>query len=197
MKKSTKLFMLMFSLFVCMSCGTKTKEDVSDDSNTITTVDVSAELKKSEEVAAKRAKLEAARTEKEEQRRLAAIEQAKPSPFYKDASGKIVYYKAETDPLFVGGDSEMLKYLHDNVTYPASALERGVEGAVFVDFVIDEKGKVRDVVATDVIGEDVDQSFKDEAARVVASMPAWAPGRHHGVPVDTKFSIPITFLMAE
>lgn len=69
----------------------------------------------------------------------------------------------------------------------------GYEGTVFVDFVVDEKGRVREVVASDVVGEDVAISFKEESVRVVAAMQGWNAGRQNGKPVDTSFSIPITF----
>ena len=52
---------------------------------------------------------------------------------------------------------------------------------------------VREVVASDVIGENVDASFKEESVRVVAAMPGWIAGRQQGKGVDVSFSIPITF----
>jgi protein TonB len=65
-----------------------------------------------------------------------------------------------------------------------------------VDFVVDEKGRVREVVATDAVGEDVDLSFKEESVRVVAAMPGWKAGMQNGKAVDVSFSIPITFEIA-
>jgi TonB family protein len=88
---------------------------------------------------------------------------------------------------------ELRKYLKENLKYPAEARTKGIEGTVFVDFVIDEKGNVREVVATDVVGENVDLSLKEESVRVVASMPGWKAGLQHGKAVDASFSIPITF----
>jgi len=117
----------------------------------------------------------------------------KTTPTYKDKSGKIVYNKAEVDPSFTGGNNEMKKYLRDNLNYPKQAEDDGIEGTVFVDFVVDDRGSVREVTASDVVGEDVDLMLKNEAVRVVASMPAWVPGTQRGKAVDTRFSIPITF----
>jgi protein TonB len=116
----------------------------------------------------------------------------KTKPTYKDASGKMVYNKAEIDPSFTGGDDAMMQYLRDNINYPADAREKGIEGTVFIDFVVGDNGKVREVVVSDIVGDE-DQSLKDEAARVVSSMPTWIPGRQRGEAVDTRFSIPITF----
>lgn len=195
MKNSVKKSMLLFAslcfVMVLQNCKPKTDETTttSIDSSAI----ISADVTKNEEAIARRERIQAARVEKEEQRRLAAIEKAKASPTYKDASGKTVYHKAEIDPSFVGGNDAMRDYLHDNLKYPEQALAKGIEGTVFVDFIVDEKGAVREVVATDVVGDDIDQTLKDEAVRVVSSMPAWIAGKQHGKAVDTNFSIPISF----
>ena len=111
-------------------------------------------------MAATRAGIAKARAEKEAQRKLAIAEKAKASPTYKDADGNVVYYKAEIDPSYTGGFDELAKYLKENLKYPEAARQAGYEGTVFVDFVIDAKGRVREVVASDVIGENVDASFK-------------------------------------
>jgi TonB family protein len=87
----------------------------------------------------------------------------------------------------------MRKYLRDNLTYPEAAREKGHEGTVFVDFTVGENGKIRDVVASEIVGDNVDISFKVESVRVVAAMPGWKAGRQNGKAVDASFSIPITF----
>lgn len=184
--------MCLCFVLVLQNCKPKAEENTDSlDSSTL----VSAEAKKAEETMARRASLEKVRLEKEEQRRLAIIERAKTNSTYKDASGKVIYLKAEVDPSYVGGDEAMRDYLHANLKYPEPALQNGIEGTVFVDFVVDEKGSVRDVVATDVAGEGIDESLKAEAVRVVAAMPAWTAGTQHGKAVDAAYSIPITFQM--
>jgi TonB family protein len=152
-----------------------------------------SDQKKAEARAEKKARLQKAHEEKASQRELALQEKLKSSLTFKDATGRVVYNKAEIDPSFAGGTAEMRKYLKENLKYPEGAKEKGFEGTVFVDFVIDEKGRVREVIATDVVGEDVDLSLKEESVRVVAAMPLWSPGMQHGKAVDTSFSIPITF----
>ena len=194
MKKSIQLFALMICIFVWQGCGSKTKEKETNTDNIAK--EVSDKNAKAEEAAAKRARIEKARAEKAEARRLAAIEKAKKTPTYKDKSGKVVYNKVEVAPSYAGGDKAMSKYLKDNLKYPQDAVDKGVEGTVFIEFVVAKNGKVREVVVADAVGEDVDQSLKDEAARVVAAMPAWVPGRQHGKAVDANFSIPITFELA-
>jgi TonB family protein len=198
MKNTIILCVLVSALVISQSCAPKTDEAkielAAAESNEATAKLV--KLKTADEIAATRAKIVKASAEKEEQRRLAIIEKAKATPTYKDASGKIVYYKAEVDPSYTGGLDELRKYLRDNLTYPEAARKMGFEGTVFVDFIVDEKGRIRDVVASDVIGEDVDISFKEESVRVVAAMPGWKAGRQNGKPVDASFSVPITFQLA-
>jgi periplasmic protein TonB len=87
----------------------------------------------------------------------------------------------------------MMEYLRANLTYPDQAQRDGVEGTIFVDFIIDKNGSVRDIIATDVVGENIDQALKDEAVRVVTGMPTWVPGTQRGVAVDARYSVPITF----
>lgn len=195
MKNGIKLLIMMFSVSVLMNCGSKTKEDAADatEATHVVSEDVAQDTKAGEDITAKRARIEHERSEKMEQRKLALEEKIKGGSTYKDASGKVVYYKAESDPAFVGGEDAMNKYIQDNIVYPETAKENGEEGTVFVDFVINEKGKVSDASATDYVGDNVDQALTHEALRVVNSMPTWTPGRHNGTAVSTAFSIPITF----
>jgi TonB family protein len=195
MKNIITLCVLASSLIIGQSCARKTDESkielTAGESKKATATLV--KLKTRDEIAATRAKIAKASAEKEAQRRLAMAEKAKATPTYKDASGRIVYNKAEVDPSYTGGFDELAKYLKDNLMYPEAAREKGYEGTVFVDFIVDEKGKIRNVVASDVVGEDVDISFKEESVRVVAAMPGWKAGRQNGKSVDASYSIPITF----
>ena len=193
MKNIIVLFVFAFALVIWQGCS-KTKESANE--SPARSGEATAKLVKSKnaaEIEAGRAKIAKARAEKEVQRKLAIAEKAKESPTYKDAAGNIVYYKAEIDPSYAGGLDELTKYLKANLKYPEAAREGGREGTVFVDFVVDAKGKIREVVGSDVIGEDADVSFKEEAVRVVAAMPGCTAGRQNGKAVDTSFSIPITF----
>jgi hypothetical protein len=93
------------------------------------------------EIAATRAKIAKASAE-DWQRKLAIAEKATPTHTYKDASGKIVYYKADVDPSYTGGFDELRQSLKNNLTYPEAAREKGHEATVFVDFIVDEKGGI-------------------------------------------------------
>ena len=198
MIKSLQVVVLSCAFVLLQSCGLKSSEDSSTlDSTTtdgaIVAENVPGEMAATEDVTVKRARIENERVEKAEQRALAVAEKAKANLTYKDASGKIVYNKAEVDPAFTGGDKEMRKYLRENLKYPEAARDRGVEGTVFVEFVVDATGNVREVVASDVVGDNVDQELKDESVRVVTAMPKWVAGQQRGKSVDASFSLPITF----
>jgi TonB family protein len=188
MKKHISILVLIISFVVFQGCGSNT--EVNDQKTAAAQV---AETKKAELVSAKKAKLARERAEKAELRSQAVAAKAKLAASYKDASGNVVYYKSEVDPSYTGGQDALVKYLKENLKYPEEAKEKNIEGTVFVDFVITANGKVREVVASDVVGEDVDYSLTAEAVRVVAAMPGWKAGKQHGNPVDVSFSIPITF----
>ena len=65
----------------------------------------------------------------------------------------------------------------------------GVEGKVFVEFVVNRDGSIVDVKSIKGIGAGCDE----EAVRIVQSAPAWKPGKQRGKPVRQKMVIPITF----
>jgi protein TonB len=95
----------------------------------------------------------------------------------------------EEMPEFPGGDEGRIKYLAANVKYPQSARELGIQGIVYVSFVVDETGKVVEVELLRGIGGGCDE----EAMRVVKNMPNWKPGRQTGKEVRVKFSVSINF----
>ena len=94
------------------------------------------------EIAATRAKIANASAEKELQRKIAIAGRVKPTPTYKDASGKIVDYKADVDASYTGGFDELRQNLKNNPTYPEATREKGHEGTVSVDLIVLEKGRI-------------------------------------------------------
>ena len=186
------MFVLAVALVAMQACGSKSKENGEEYAKETPAVNTSkVELT----VAERRAKLEKERMERAERRRIEYEERVRITPFYTDSEGHVIYNKAEVDPSFEGGEGAMMKYLNANLQYPQDAKDKGVEGTVFVDFVIASDGSVREAMVTDAPGEEVDQSLRNEAIRVVTSMPKWIPGRQRGKPVDVKFSLPVTFTM--
>ncbi len=191
MKKIITMFLLLSALFTWQSCGSEQRESEQKERAQLK-VETAAQ-EKADKLAAMRALIVKTSAERTTERNRILAEKAKKSPTYKDASGQIVYYKAEVSPSYTGGMDGLNEYLKKNLNYPAEAREKGMQGTIFVDFVVNKNGNIREVMATDVVGEDVDVTLKEEAVRVVASMPGWTAGRQNDQPVDASFSVPITF----
>lgn len=100
-----------------------------------------------------------------------------------------VYDIVEEIPQFPGGQGELMKYLRNNIKYPAEAQKKKIEGRVLVTFVVNEKRRI--------INPTVERSahplLDAEALRVIKRMPKWKPGRMNGEPVNVKYRLPITF----
>ena len=95
----------------------------------------------------------------------------------------------DVQPEYPGGQEALYAYLGQHITYPATARRLGIEGRVYVQFVIRADGSVTDVLAVQGIGAGCDE----EAIRVVKSMPNWTPGYQKDRPVAVKIIVPITF----
>lgn len=102
-----------------------------------------------------------------------------------------IFTVVEEMPTFPGGDEARIKFLTENIKYPQMAKESGIQGTVFVTFVIDEKGRVADVKILRGIGGNCDE----EAIRVVKMMPPWNAGKQSGKPVRVQFNMPIKFTL--
>ena len=100
-----------------------------------------------------------------------------------------VYTIVEQMPEFPGGNEKMVEFISSNTQYPQEAKEKGVQGRVLVNFVVDTDGSITDVKVMRGIGSGCDE----EAVRVVKSMPKWQPGRQRGEAVKVAFTLPFTF----
>ncbi|MBX7127122.1 MAG: energy transducer TonB [Cyclobacteriaceae bacterium] len=88
-----------------------------------------------------------------------------------------------------GGLGAFMKYVGDKLKYPAQARRMGIEGKVFVEFVVGKDGAIQDVRAVKGIGAGCDE----EAVRIIQGSPAWTPGKQRGKPVKQKMILPIIF----
>lgn len=102
-----------------------------------------------------------------------------------------IFVIVESMPSFPGGYEEMMKYLRDNIRYPNLAKESGIQGRVFVAFVVETDGSVTDVQILRGIGGGCDE----EAIRVVDNMPRWEPGKQRNITVRVRFNLPIKFTL--
>ena len=95
----------------------------------------------------------------------------------------------ETMPYFPGGNVLMLKYLADNIKYPASAVKAKKQGRVIVGFIVQKDGSITHAK----IVRSIDPELDAEALRVVKGMPKWTPGTQLGKPVSVKYTLPVKF----
>jgi protein TonB len=102
-----------------------------------------------------------------------------------------IFIIVESMPVFPGGEEARLKYLSENVKYPVMAKEAGIQGKVFLEFVVEKDGSVTDAKVIRGIGGGCDE----EALRVVENMPRWIPGKQRGVAVRVRFNMPIRFVL--
>lgn len=100
-----------------------------------------------------------------------------------------IFQVVENQPAPVGGYEAFYKYISKNIKYPDQARRMGVEGKVFVQFVVDKDGSITDVQVLKGIGSGCDE----EAIRVVKAAPKWTPGKQRGRPVRVRMSVPIAF----
>ncbi|MEY3678035.1 MAG: hypothetical protein RI924_176 [Bacteroidota bacterium] len=117
------------------------------------------------------------------------VEQATPEP-----PENQVYNSAllDTPPEFAGGNRKLSQFLRKNMKYPNRAKEQGVQGKVFVSFVVESNGSLSNLKIIRGIGSGCDE----EALRVMRSSPSWKPGILDGKPVRSSFVLPIVFQLA-
>ena len=96
-------------------------------------------------------------------------------------------------PQFPGGEMALMKYLADNCIYPSEAAKDSIQGRVVVQFIIDSLGYVGDVNVVRSVHELLD----GEAVRVVKTLPRFAPGRENGKAINTLYTLPVTFKLAD
>lgn len=102
-----------------------------------------------------------------------------------------VYLIVEQQPEFPGGMGALMKFIAQKMKYPPQARRMGIDGQVYVSFVVDADGKITDAQVIKGIGGGCDQ----EAVRVIESMPPWKPGKQGGRPVKVRFVLPVKFVL--
>ena len=102
---------------------------------------------------------------------------------------QIVFHIVEEMPIFPGGYQKMEQFCESNTKYPQEAREKGIQGRVFVKFIIEADGSITNAKVMRGIGGGCDE----EAVRVIMSMPKWIPGKQRGKAVRVSFALPIFF----
>ena len=104
----------------------------------------------------------------------------------------VPYYDCDYRPSFLGSRDPRVfleKWVYTYMKYPKEAVKNGIQGRVLVDFVIDEKGKVRDVKVL----KGVDPLLDAEAVRIISASPDWKPGWLRGKKVKSRMSLYVEF----
>lgn len=97
----------------------------------------------------------------------------------------------QAQPQFPGGEDSLMSFLKNNLRYPPEAKLAWIQGRVFVGFLVEHTGKIKDIRVLSGVNEQLDE----EALRVVHLMPEWIPGSIGGTNVDVQFILPIEFVM--
>lgn len=100
-----------------------------------------------------------------------------------------VFTIVEQQPEYPGGMGAFYAFVTKKLKYPSQARRMGIEGKVFVQFVVDKAGNITEVMAVRGIGAGCDE----EAVRVIKDSPQWKPGKQRGKSVKVRMILPITF----
>ncbi len=102
-----------------------------------------------------------------------------------------VFFIVEDMPEFPGGELALREHIRNAVNYPVDAQEKGIQGKVYVTFVVSKDGSV----ANTKIARGVDPLLDAEALRVVNGLPKWQPGKQKGKAVNVSYTVPINFAL--
>lgn len=102
-----------------------------------------------------------------------------------------IFFIVEDMPEFPGGEMALRTYIASAIKYPVIAQEKGIQGKVYVTFVVSKDGSVADAK----IARGVNPSLDAEALRVVSALPQWKPGVQKGKAVNVSYTVPINFVL--
>lgn len=115
--------------------------------------------------------------------------------------GEEVFKNVEEMPRFPGcedmaaaernqcAQTKLMEFIFNNIKYPAEAKEKGIEGTVYVKFIVEKDGTIADAE----IARNVEGGCGEEVLRLVYTMPKWVPGKKDGKAVRTEFALPVKF----
>jgi TonB family protein len=99
----------------------------------------------------------------------------------------------EVAPRFPGGEMAFYAFMQENLIYPETCMELGIQGRVYVEFTVDKVGSITDARVV----RSAHPMLDAEALRVVNAMPSWEPGTMNGDLVLVRYNVPVTFRLAE
>lgn len=108
------------------------------------------------------------------------------------AKQEMIYDMPEIMPEFIGGPDALDDFLKKNLVYPPEAKAKGIQGKVYVQFVVEKDGSVTNVL----VRRGANPLLDAEALRVVKLMPAWKPGTMRGKKVRVRYTLPVVFSLS-
>lgn len=114
-----------------------------------------------------------------------------PVPVAQEYSEDVIFTVVENHPSYPGGEEARIRFLQETLRYPNEAREAGLQGTVFISFVVEKDGSISNPKILRGVGESIDK----EAMRVINEMPRWNPGRQRGENVRVQFNMPIRFVL--
>lgn len=102
-----------------------------------------------------------------------------------------VFFIVEDMPEFPGGEVALRQFIANAINYPVIAQENGIQGKVYITFVVNTDGSITDAR----VARGVDPSLDKEALRVVNTLPKWKPGKQRGEEVRVSYTVPINFVL--
>jgi protein TonB len=100
-----------------------------------------------------------------------------------------IYVYVEVMPEFIGGKTQLDKFLYDQLVYPPEAIKDEIEGTINMIFIVDREGNT----IRHKIVKNIHPLLDAEALRIAQTMPKWKPGTIKGEPVDVYVIVPIEF----
>jgi TonB family protein len=104
-----------------------------------------------------------------------------------------VFTIVEESAMFNGGMDGLGKFISENLVYPEEARTKGIQGKVFVQFIVNEDGSISDPT----IKRGIDTQLDNAALAVVKAMPNWNPGKQKGKAIRQQFVLPVNFALGE
>lgn len=113
--------------------------------------------------------------------------------YFEVLEGDTIYRSVDRAPQFPGGDAELLKYINDQIQYPANALKNKTQGNIVIDLVVKKTGEV----GTVRVIHSIDKDLAEEAVRICKSLPNFIPARRTGKAVSSWHTLTVTFTLPE
>lgn len=104
-----------------------------------------------------------------------------------------VFVVADEMPIFPGGQKALMESIYSQITYPADARNKNIEGKVTVRFVINKDGKTEQISITKGLCASIDKEVID----AITKIPKFTPGKIAGKPVSVWYAVPVAFKIVE